>query len=325
MLNNKFSMTQSPFYKNRNLNGKTQSISFRIPIEVHDDLKEYFSGLHDENPITNGLKDFSINILNHVCSERKIFSKLNLILLIPKTDDVCELNKKTEIIGFFNDDIDYLKSLNTENYIGDVPDYEIRYDLAPFEKNISYTSNFIVKVIQNTKIGTFYKIHNPSITSYDKLKEKLGELYPNIDLDECYIVLTHLNNYFDEFRNGQYQSNAYNNYHDGAYVFTDYDEKRKLYCCISWIYSSDFENITFNVKFMNEIEFTTNVFHSEDEDFKNKFDKILTNEDFLDSLLKNRELILEIKEMFNLEERLAKNDELLKKNFPDEYDKLHKE
>ena len=56
-----------------------------------------------------------------------------------------------------------------------------------------------------------------------------------------------------------------------------------------------------------------------------KIDKILTNEDFLDSLLKNRELILEIKEMFNLEGRLAKNDELLKKNFPDEYDKLHKE
>jgi len=84
---------------------------------------------------------------------------------------IYELNKKTEIIGFFNDDVDYLKSLNTENYIGDVPDYEIRYDLAPFEKNISYTSNFIVKVIQNTKIGTFYKIHNPPITSYDKLKE----------------------------------------------------------------------------------------------------------------------------------------------------------
>lgn len=324
MLNNQFSMTQSPFYKNRNLNGKTQSISFRIPIEVHDDLKKYFSGLHDENPITNGLKDFSINILNQVCSERKIFSKLNLVLLIPKTDDVNELNEKTEIIGFFNDDIDYVKSLNTENYIGDIPDYEIRYDLAPFEKNISFINYFIVNVIQNTKIGTFYKIHNPSITSYDALKERLGELYHNINLDECYIVLVHLNNYFDEFRNGQYQSNQYNNYHEGAYVFTDYDERRKLYCCISWVYSSDFENITFNVKFTSETEFSTNVFHSEDKDFIDKFDKIITNEDLLDSLLEQRERILEIKEMFNLEGRLSNIDDLLKKNFPDEYDKINK-
>lgn len=325
MLNNQFSMTQSPFYKNRNLNGKTQSISFRIPIEVHDDLKEYFGGLHDENPITNGLKDFSINILNHVCSERKIFSKLNLVLLIPKTDDINELNEKTEIIGFFNDDIDYVKSLNTENYIGDIPDYEIRYDLAPFEEKYSFVSHFIVEVIQNTKIGSFYRIHNPSITSYGLLKEKLSELYPNLDLDECYIVLTHLNNYFDEFRNGQYQSKEYNNYHDGAYVFTDYDAKRKLYCCISWIYSSDFENITFDIKFIKELVFDTMVFNTEDKDFLNKYEKILNNEDLLDSLLENRERILEIKEMFDFEGRLANIDDLLKNNFPDEYDKLHKE
>lgn len=324
MLNNQFPMVQSPFYKNRNLNGKTQSISFRIPIEVHDDLKNYFSGLHDENPITNGLKDFSINILNHVCSERKIFSKLNLVLLIPKTNDIKELNEKTEIIAFFNDDIDYVKSLNTENYIGDIPDYDISYDLASLEEN-SYFEHFILKVIQNTKIGTFYKIHNPSITSHEILKEKLCELYPNIDLDECYIVLTHLNNYFDDFRNGQYQSREYNNYHDGAYVFTDYDKRRKLYCCISWIYSSDFENITFDVKFMGETSFSSMVFHTEDKDFIDKFDKIITNEDLLDSLLEHRERILEIKEMFNLEGRLANIDKILKKNFPDEYDKIHKE
>lgn len=324
MLNNQFSMVQSPFYKNRNLNGKTQSISFRIPIEVHDDLMEYFGGLHDENPITNGLKDFSINILNHVCNERKIFSKLNLVLLIPKTDDIKELNEKTEIIGFFNDDLDYVKSLNTENYIGDIPDYEIQYDLSPFEDN-SFVGHFIVKVIQNTKIGSFYRINNPSITSYEILKDKLSDLYPNLDLDECYIVLTHLNNYFDEFRNGQYQSKEYNNYHDGAYVFTDYNEKRKLYCCISWIYSSDFENITFDIKFMGELVFDTMVFHTEDKDFLNKHERIHTNEDLLDSLLENRERILEMKEMFDFEGRLSNIDDLLKKNFPDEYDKLHKE
>lgn len=325
MLNNHFSMTQSPFHKNRNLNGKTQSISFRIPIEVYDDLKEYFSGLHDENPITNGLKDFSINILNHVCMERKIFSKLNVILLIPKTDDIDELNEKTEIIGFFNDDIDYVKSLNTENYVGDIPDYDIRYDLPSFEKDGEYINHFILKVIQNTRIGSFYKIHNPSITSQDIFKEKLDELYPQIDLDKCYLVLTHLNNYFDEFRNGQFQSKEYNNYHDGAYVFTDYNERRKLYCSISWIYSSDFENITFDIKFMSELSFSTMVYNTEDKKFIDNFYKITSGEDFLVRLLENRKQILEIKETFDLEGRLAKTDEILKKNFPDEYEKLQKE
>lgn len=61
-----------------------------------------------------------------------------------------------------------------------------------------------------------------------------------------------VNNYFDIYRDGEFQSDILNNTHVGAYVFVDYSFyvegktlNRKLYCIVQWNYKFNVLNIDF--------------------------------------------------------------------------------
>lgn len=213
----KFQIDKSPFKFERDYHAKSVSKSFRLPQDVYDELMDYYYSIHgEENNLTKAFNDIALEKLDIICRERKSYQDLNIMMLIPKTDDIDELNKKGEIIGFFN--IDDISDLNQDLLVRDESDDTIRIiDNLPSHSLESYYN--IIKYIN----PSCFRFDMNDVSSFDDFKIRLNKAYPNIELDNSYFIQIELNNYFDIFRDGEFQSYLLNNTHIGAYAFIDYE------------------------------------------------------------------------------------------------------
>ena len=257
MKDTKFITDKSPFKFERNYHAKSISKSFRLPEDVFKELMVYYDGIYgEENNLTKAFNDLAIDKLDNICRERKAYQDLNIMMLIPKTDDLQELNKKSEIIGFFT--VDDVSDLNQDLLIRDDSEDKILIRNELGHNTIEQSYNFIKYINPNC-----FKFDMNDVSSIDDFKIRLNKAYPKIDLSNAYMVQFELNNYFDIFRDGEFQSSLLNNTHIGAYAFFDMDikidgasENRKLYCIIRWNYNSNILNLDFT--FMPDIQFLRN-------------------------------------------------------------------
>lgn len=299
-------MSQSPFSKERNLHGETISVSFRLPKEAYNDLMTHFNDKYEENAKTKGFKEISLNALDGICTERKCYNHLELFMLIPKSDEFDDLYS-SEIFAFINDETDFKDSFNLVSKFND--DFRLVYELQDFTEE-----NTPLGIFANVKDDCFYKlIRDKVIDSFFSFKFGLNSLYSDLDLDNCYIVRFPLNNYLDVYRDGQYQGETYNDDHLGAFVFEDIGSDKKIYCKIAWKYSNEHKLISFDLIFTPEDAFVDDIYNTGDEKLIEAVNDVIIGKSRIKKLLKIRK---------NIANDLSWIDDLIKKEYPDEYEKL---
>lgn len=298
-----FSMEQSPFHKERDLQGKTELVSFRLPKEAYHDLMNYFEGVYEDNAKTRGFKQISLNALDKICSERKTYNNLEVYMLLPKSDDIDVLNSCSQIIGFIDTEVDFNSSFNLVSVFND--DYNLVYDVRDFVE-----SEFPMGIFSNTKEPRIYRTNWDTLYSFDLLVYRLNELF-DLDVEDCSFVRFPLNNYLDVCRDGQYQNQSFNYEHQGAFVFNDVYTNNKYYCTVSWYYSNN--AMTFDFFFETVEDFSQQIYSRKDKKLINALNDVIIDKNRKEKLLTIRK---------GLANDLSYIDDLLKEEFPTEYEKL---
>ena len=307
-------MNKSPFHENVK-DGKSKSISFRLPIEAHDKLMKYFEANYDYNAKTKGMNELCFKKLDMICDERKSFNNLECFMLIPKyTNDIDKLSIASQIIAIVNTDCDFIEGFNHQHSFND--EYKIDYTMQDFT-----IENFPMEVIANTKNSCVYRTNKKDLNSFHTFKNRQSELYHdgrfdevedilNLNVDDCYFVRFPLNNYLDVYRDGQYQIKSFNDFHQGLYAFYDLEAHSYLYCIIEWSYSQEMNSISLYSYFVKHDEVIQKVYETKDE----KINQTFINLPYTKTRMQN-----EIKKMIiTLEENLSYYKSLLDDDFPDD-------
>jgi len=280
-------LNKSPFYKERHhdkyVKGKRGvKVDFKISETAYNDLMKYFKGMGLNK--TEGFKQIIWDKLEMInTSRRTCFNNVEVIMLIPRSRSVDELNEESRIIGLYNTESDFIDEFN--HLDGFDKSFNYRYDLHGF-----YEDFFPMDIVNSTKESPIYRVNKRDLQNWDSLYARLDELYGlgNGDWD---FVRFPLNNYLDVNREGQFQSPSYRGKHEGIYIFDDLNNKR-LYCLLNWSYSLENKNVLFDFSFVHMSEF---MYILHDADYKKLRDsyKDLKNSDYdkeqFDMLIKNVE------------------------------------
>ena len=230
-----FRAKESPFHKEyvKDYKGKSPTLSVKLNKHMKNDLKKHFESIYDKDAMTKGINQILQDYLDTLCFDKKIFLDLEVIMLIPKSDNIHELEAKSQIIAFINHEVDfegYYISNHRES------DEYLTYDLMLF--NETY---FPMNLLRESDDSNVKVTSKENLDSFDDFKARQKELYEDIDLDDCYFVRFPLNNYLDNFMNGQYHHHSFRGNHLGLCVFEDILSDRKLFLIIDWYYQSEFK------------------------------------------------------------------------------------
>lgn len=242
--------------------------TFRLNPYIQDELENHFK--KSNMNWTEGMSLIIHDYLDRVCLQRRTFNHLEVMMLIPKTDNLDELVNKSKIISFINTETDFNEYYQHKAFDGE---YNLVYELKPFDK-----LNFPLNIIRETKGQCVINTSKEDCDSFEAFKQRQKELYDDIDLDDCYFVRFPLNNYLDSFENGEYHHDSFKKDHMGIYVFQDpyvkinkgKDYERKIFFVIDWHYLSDISKIEFDFGF-GEIDGIINWInryrHEDEEDY----------------------------------------------------------
>ena len=264
-------INQSPFYKKEHHEGKDGRIpDARIPKQLEEDLINYFEG----NGInkTDGIKQIiyekmeKINTIGRTC-----FNNIELIMLLPKTNNLKELNDKSELIALYNTDSDFDESYDYND--GFEKRFKILFDMKEFCEDF-----FPMEHLNMMKECKVFGLYFGEMMDWDSFSAKLGQKYEDLDIDDCYFVRFPLNNYLDVNRQGQFQHRKYMWRHRGLYVFDEFGFRR-YYLIMDWRYGGD-GLISLDYEFIPLRDFVTIMKDSPYEDIHEAYDYILhTNHD----------------------------------------------
>lgn len=283
-------MRKSPFHEDYVSNTKTDKRpTIRIPIEAYDQLNNYFE--KNNLDFSKGIRSLCYDKLDTICNERKTFTNLEVFMLIPKmsipyphdedfdvekfTDNYFDiLEAKSEIIAVVNTEVDFRSGFNHAHSFDEIENYKLSYEMKDFN-----AENFPMEILQNTNERCVYRTNENALNSFDSFKARMSAVFPNLDVNDCYFVRFPLNNYLDEFRNGQYMQRAYSDFHESVNVFEAVHGAIKYYCFINWDYSSESRNISFETYFGDETMFINDVYQTKDKELINSALSIVDGED----------------------------------------------
>ena len=231
----RFNAKESPFHKE--YDDKKEKIDARLSGKAQKDLKKHFEGLYDmkgKGAFSKGIQMICHDYLDKLCFEKKIFEHLEVIMLIPKTDNIKELEVKSQIIAFVNHDIDF-----KDYYISNHREGEnyLAYDLMNFNEN-----NFPMNLLKETVDSNVIHTPRESLNSFHVFKQRQAQLYQELDIDDCYFVRFPLNNYLDKNLNGQFHHSTFKGNHIGLVLLEDILADRKIFMIVDWFYESEFSN-----------------------------------------------------------------------------------
>jgi len=230
----RFHARQSPFHKE--YKDKTEKIDVRLSVQAQKDLKKHFEGLYGnkKGAFSKGIQSICHDYLDKLCFERKIFEHLEVIMLIPKTDNIKALEVKSHIIAFINHDIDFEEYYISSHRKGE--DY-LTYDLMDFKEE-----NFPMNLLKETEDSAVIFTPKEELNMFSNFKRRQGQLYQELDIDDCYFVRFPLNNYLDKNLNGQFHHHTFKGNHIGLILLEDIIADRKLFMIVDWFYESEFSN-----------------------------------------------------------------------------------
>lgn len=262
-------MDKTPFYKDRSKRTKNdiEKKSIKFPKRFYKDLNKYFKSEGFED-FSEGIRHLCQEALDGICPERKTFNQLEVIMLIPKTDDIDELEAKSRIISIINTECDF-----DDDYVHDGfnEQYNLTYPLTDFKKTL-----FPFGTYANLKESKVYRTNIRDLKSWNAFKIRQNELYSlnveedeSLNLNDCYFVNFPLNNYLDIYDNGRYHDDSFEYAHHGVFIFRNYfDNGRFLFCNIGWEYSPVNDSIVTEFYFQDRDDFIMQIFDYKDKDGK---------------------------------------------------------
>lgn len=222
-----------------------EKVSFRIPKTAYNDLMTYFKGNGmDKSEGFNQILTDKLQLINS--SKRTCFNNVELIMLLPKTKNLEELDDKSQIIACYNTKSDFHESYEYNDGFG--KSFNIQYEMEEFCEDF-----FSLEPLQNMKESNVFGVNFGEMMDWDSFSAKLGELYEDLDMEDCYFVRFPLNNYLDVNRQGQFQHSRYMGKHQGIYIF-DVFGYRRFYCLFNWSYHES-GVIAYNFRFLPMGEF----------------------------------------------------------------------
>ena len=298
-----FKFISSPFTKKRKDDKKVATISFRVPKDIKKDVTSYFNSKYDDKPLTSGMNDLIMDMLNKICFNRKSFLNLFYFMLIPKTTNVDELNEYSKIIGFVDVvEEDKFNKMN-HSYLKKGNKYRLGVKAVPLK---DVPPNRFYRDSKN-----YFKLDLTNIkTNSDVLKE-IRKVYPDVDVNNTYFLFCHLNNVLDVFREGQYQDNTINNAHNGANIVYNETDDFNTFFIYKWEYLHELHTLELDLKFYNETDFIKRLKKSEDNN------QLMKDFIHFTKPADKRKFLLELRK--NIEEHLKEVNELIKKDFPDDF------
>ncbi len=283
-------VNQSPFFKEshhgRYVRGEPmEKVDFKIPKTAYKDLMTYFKG----NGLTktegfNQLVSDKLNIINS--HKRTIFNNIELVMMIPKTMNLKELNDKSFILTLYNTKTDFENEfIHNEGFN---KTFNFNYELMDF-------SFLPIDIFNNLKKNIEFHLfsHNPYKTGgimkyYQRLEE-----HQDLKMSDYYFVRFPLNNYLDINREGQYQHSGMRGWHEGLYVFDDFNHHR-LYFQLEWKYTpyqtSESGSLKLRGYFLNKIDFMYIVKNADMKNVRDCHESLLNNShdrEFMESALKD--------------------------------------
>ena len=158
-----FHMKQSPFHEETKAN--KEMVSFRLEEDVIEKLEKHFKEVYDEK--SKGYKELCHKKMDSLCLDRKTFNHLEVFMLIPKTEDIDELERKSQIIAVINTECDFRE--NYIHHVGFTKEYNISYELQDFNQR-----NFPLNILINTKDSCVHKVDKGSLNpSFNYFREQL--------------------------------------------------------------------------------------------------------------------------------------------------------
>ena len=285
-------INQSPFFKEshhgRYVRGEPmEKVDFKIPKTAYKDLMTYFKGNGlSKSEGFNQLVSEKLSMIN--THKRTIFNNIELVLMIPKTGNLKELNDKSFILTLYNTKTDFENEFIYDD--GFNKTFNFHYELMDF-------SFLPIDIFNNLKknIEFHLSIHNPYKTGEFKDYHQRLEENQDLKLSDYYFVRFPLNNYLDIKREGQYQHSGKRGYHEGLYVFDDFNHHR-LYFRLEWKYApyptSDFGSINLRGYFMHQTDFMYTVKNADMKNVRDCHESLLNNthdREFMESALKDAE------------------------------------
>lgn len=280
-----FLLKDSPFTKERNMKNKDKTIGVRVPEDIHEDISKYFKGVYGENFMSKGINDMLVNTLNKVCTEKGLFSNISIFMLIPKTEDIDKLTDDSIVFALV-DELHDFSNYNTNIFKNK------EFDLPFIEGALNDDFSMMpIPFLLDVENHCFIDMNIEDLPQSDFL-DKLASTY-DINLEDYYWTHLKLNNYLDEYRDGQYQAPIYNNEHIGAYILrnpihlkenTPFEEIC-LYLTIKWVYYDEIDMIDVKPQFAREKEFLSYIHDAKDEELSKKAFKIIYGEDTKEYLI----------------------------------------
>ena len=261
-------INQSPFYKEEHHEGKSDGkFDIRITKKLQKDLEHYFeaNGLNR----TDGIKQIIYEKVETINTfERTCFYNVELIMLLPKTSNLEELNDKSEIIALYNTKSDFDESYEYNDGFDD--HFRILFDMKLFCEDF-----FPLEHLQMMKESMIFRVGFPEMMDWDSFSGKLGQLYSDLDMENCYFIRFPLNNYMDVERQGQFQHPKYMGKHHGLYIFDEFGFRR-FYMILEWRYNGD-NLISLDYQFISIRQFMSIIENSPHEDIHDCYDYILNS------------------------------------------------
>ena len=264
---------KSPFEKIKEFKktkGKRKIVGTDITPEDYELIEKYFK-MRDPDYAPNNKKNNKINsskfvkellmkFFNSIALEKKSIENLYFVLLLPKTQEVDEINFKGEIVGAFQSDT----ASHCANFFkfnrGTKNEFNFMFDLEEF--NEQNYNDFIS--IFNGKEFLFFSVGKSVQYDFLKVKAHFKEIGLDIDLDDCYFTIINVNNYLDRLYQGQYvQGGSYNSHH-GLIALIDKFDKNRICLTCKWCYTTNFFEVEF---YAHDVDvFNEYIIHKTDND-----------------------------------------------------------
>lgn len=313
-------LENSPFKKIEGFKKSSERVSVRTDIapEDYEIIEKYFK-LRDpdydpkkkNNKIDNSklVRELLMDFFNNIALEKKSIEDLYFVLLLPKTQEVDEIEFKGEIVGAFQSDSAFYNENPFRFHRGIKKEFNFLFNIEEF--NEQNYNDFIYLYHGNESL--FFNVDKSIQGDFLKVRARFKELGLDIDIDDCYFTVINVNNYLDELHQGQYVCKDTYSYHKGVIALIDmFDENRICLTC-QWRYTHDFFEVGF---FAHDVGvFNEHIISMTDDELVKEYYSIvttMTREGFLERRIKDLDKSIEdLKRM--KDEKQALLDEIREK------------
>ena len=283
MCYDEFEINSSPFHKIDGFKKSSERVSVRTDIAPEDyELVEKYIKQRDptfdpkkkNNNFDNSkfVRELLMDFLNNTAFDKSSFEDLYIILLLSKSQVSGEAIIDGEVIGAIEGKDIFYRENHFNYYKGNRNKFNFIYYLEEFNER-QYNELFYSL---RSKGRLFYHVDESIHDDFVKVKMRLTDVYPEIDIDNAYFTIVNVNNYLDGLYEGQYLYKGRRFQHMGVIaLISPFDEFRICMTCLWSHYPDGFFQVSFEYKDIGEFNERT-IYLTNNDDIVKEYYSITT-------------------------------------------------